>query len=69
MFTQGWDTLFVGYSAAAYFYSIEIKINSWTTEAKKMRGSMHPRCDVRELDRVLERAVFGNKDTIYDDAE
>ena len=34
--TQGWDPLFVGYSAAAYFNLSEIKISSWTTEAKKM---------------------------------
>ena len=24
-------------------------INSWKTEAKKMMGSMPPRCDVREV--------------------
>ena len=26
--THGWDPLFAGYSAAAYFHSSEIKINS-----------------------------------------
>ena len=39
-FTDGWDPLVIGYSAAVYFHTVDIKINSWTTEAKKMRGSM-----------------------------
>ena len=65
--TKGWDPLFIGYSAAAYFHSSEIEINSWSNEAKKIRGSMPPRCDVRELNKVLERAGFENKDPIYDD--
>ena len=42
-FTDGWDPLFIGYSAAVYFHTCEIKINSWTTQAKKMRGSMPPK--------------------------
>ena len=67
VFTQGWDPLFVEYSAAAYLYSKEIKINSWTTEAKKMRGSMPPMCDVRQVSKVLERAGFENKDPVCDD--
>ena len=36
-FTHSWDPLFTGYSAAIYFRTHEIKINSWTTQAKKMR--------------------------------
>ena len=36
--------LFIGYSAASYFHSSEIKINSWTTDTKKMRGSMPRKC-------------------------
>ena len=46
----------------------EFKINSWTTEAKKLRGSMPPRCDVREIKRVRERAGLENKDPVYDDS-
>ena len=42
-FTDGWDPLFVGYSAAVFFHTCDIKINSWTTQAKKMRGSMPPK--------------------------
>ena len=67
VFTHGCDHLFIGYSAAAYFHSSEIKTNSWTTEAKKMRGSMPPRCNEREVKKVLERAGFENKDPLYDD--
>ena len=37
-FTDGWDPLFIGYTAAVYFHTCDIKINSWTTQAKKMRG-------------------------------
>ena len=40
--TDGWDLLFIRYSAAVYFHTCDIKINSWTTQAKKMRGSMPP---------------------------
>ena len=39
-FTVGWDPLFIGYSAAVFFHTCDIKINSWMTYAKKMRGSM-----------------------------
>ena len=41
-FTDGCDHLFIGYSAAVYFHRCDIKINSWTTQAKKIRGSMPP---------------------------
>ena len=46
-FTDGWDPLFIGYTAAVYFHTSEAKINSWTTQAKKMRGSQPPdmRCE------------------------
>ena len=67
VFRQSWDPLFVGYSAAAYFHSSEIKLNSWTTEAKKMRCSMPRRCDVPEVNKVLERAGFENQNPIYDE--
>ena len=32
-----------------------------------MRGSMQPRCDVREVKKALEEADLENKDPIYDD--
>ena len=34
-FTDGWDSLFLGYTAMVYFHTCDIKINSWTTQAKK----------------------------------
>ena len=33
--TDGWDPLFIGYTAAVYFHTCNIKINSWTTQAKE----------------------------------
>ena len=39
-FTDGWDPLFIGYTAAVYFHTCDIMINSWTTQAMKMRVSM-----------------------------
>ena len=54
-FTDGWDPLFIGYTAAVYFHTSDIKINSWTTQAKKIRGSMPPKFEVREiLKRFIE---------------
>ena len=50
--------LFVRYSAAADFHSSEIKIKSWTTEAKKIRVLMPPSWDVRVVSKLLERAGF-----------
>ena len=38
-----------------FFHTSEIKINSWTTEAKKMRGSLPPKFEVREVLKTLER--------------
>ena len=52
-FTDGWDPLFIGYTAAVYFHPCDIKINSWTTQAKKMRGSMPPKIEVRDIKRTL----------------
>ena len=51
-FTDGWDPVFVGYTAAVYFHTCDIKINSWTTQEKKMRGSMPPKLEVREILRT-----------------
>ena len=65
-FTQGWDPLFIGYLAAVYFHMCEIKVNSLTTQAKKLRGSMPPKYEVREVIKVLEKAGFENKEPIYD---
>ena len=45
--TDGWDPLFIGYTAAVYFHTCDIKINSWTTQAKKMRGSLPPKFEIR----------------------
>ena len=47
-FTDGWDPLFIGYTALVYFHTCDIKINSLSTRAKKnrpnaseIRGSGH----------------------------
>ena len=32
-----------------------------------MRGSMPPKCDAREVKKILERSGFENKDLVYDD--
>ena len=60
-FIDGWDPLFIGYTAAVYFHTSDTKINSWTTQAKKMRGSMPPKFEVREVLRTLEWAGLENK--------
>ena len=66
-FTDGWDPLFSGCMAAVYFHTCNIKINSWTTPAKKMRGSMPPKFEVREILRTLDRASLENELPIWDD--
>ena len=66
-FTDGWDPLIIGYTAAIYFHTCDIKINSWTTQAKKMRGSMPPKFEVREVLRTLERAGLENMLPVWDD--
>ena len=66
-FTDGWDPLFIGYTAAIYFHTSDAKINSWTTQAKKMRGSMPPKFEVRDALRVLERAGLENQLPEWDD--
>ena len=43
VFKHSWDPLFIGYSAAVCFHISELKINSRTTQAKKMRSSMPPK--------------------------
>ena len=32
-----------------------------------MRGSLPPKCDVRDVNSVLEKAGFENKDPVYHD--
>ena len=66
-FIDGWDTLFIGYSAAILFSYQRCKKNSWTTQAKKMRGSMPPKFQVRDALRKLERAGLENKLPVWDD--
>ena len=66
-FTDGWDPLFIGYSAAVYFHTCGIKINSWTTQAKKMRGSMPPKFEIRDILRALEQARQENMLPVWDD--
>ena len=66
-FTDGWDPLFIGYTAAVYFHTCDIKINSWTTQAKKMRGSMPPKFEMREILRTLDRASLESGSPVWDD--
>ena len=66
-FTDGWDPLFIGYTAAVYFHTCDIKINSWTTQAKKMRGSLPPKFEIREILRKLEREGLENMLPVWDD--
>ena len=68
-FTDGWDPLFIGYTAAVYFHTCDIKINLWTTQAKKMRGSMPPKFEVREILRTLDRAGLENMLPVWDDGK
>ena len=65
--TDGWDPLFVGYTAAVYFHNCDIKINSWMTQATKMRCSMPPKFEVRDILRTLDQANLENTSPIWDD--
>ena len=65
--TDGWDPLFIGYTAAVYFHICDIEINSWTTQAKEMRGSMPAKFGEREILRKLDRASLENGLPIWDD--
>ena len=66
-FTDGWDPVFIGHTAAVYFHTCYIKINSWTTQAKKMRGSMPPKFEVRDNLRKLDQADLENMLPVWDD--
>ena len=66
-FTDGWDPLFIGYLAAVYFHTCEIKINSWTKQAKKTPCSIPPKFEVRDALRTLKEARLENKLPIFDD--
>ena len=50
-----------------YFHTSDTKINSWTTQAKKMRGSMPPKFEVRDALRTFERAGLEHKLPVWDD--
>ena len=65
--TDRWDPLFIGYTAAVYFHTCDIKINSWTTQAEKMRGSMPPKCEVRDILRTLDQADLKNTLSVWND--
>ena len=69
IFTDSWNPLFIGYLAAVYFHTCETKLNSWTMQAKKMRGSMPPKYDVWEVLKTLEKAGLESKLPIYDDGK
>ena len=66
-FTDGWNPLIIGYSAAVYFHACEIKINSWTTQANRMRGSMPPKFEVRDILRKLDQSDLENMLPVWDD--
>ena len=66
-FIDGWDPLSIGYTAAVYFHTCDIKINSWTTQAKKMRGSLPSKLEVREILRTLDRTSLESGSSIWDD--
>ena len=67
-FTEGWDPVFIGYTAAVYFHTCDIKLNSWNTQAKKMRGSMPPKFEVRDIIlRTLDQADLDNMLPVWDD--
>ena len=67
-FTIGWDPLFIGYTAAVYFHTCDIKINSWTTQVRKMRGSMPQKFEAWEILRTLDRASLESGLPIWDDS-
>ena len=66
-FTDGWDSLLIGYTAAVYFHTCDININSWTTQAKKMRGSMPLEFEVRDILRTLDQANLENMLPVWDE--
>ena len=66
-FTDDWDPLFIGYTTAVYFHTCDTKINSWTAQAKKMRGSMPPKFEVRDILRTLGQANLDNMLPVWDD--
>ena len=66
-FTDSWDPLFIGYTAAVYFHTSEAKINSWTKQAKRMRGSLPPGYEVRKVLRTLEKEGLENMLPVWDD--
>ena len=65
--TRVWDPLIFGYSPAACFDSSAIRMESWTDAARKVRRSLPMRCDVRDVNIVLQKAQFENKPSLYND--
>ena len=61
--------LFIGYTSAVYLHTCDIKINTWTTQAKKMRGSMPPKFEVRDILRTLDQANLDNMLPVWDDGK
>ena len=53
--------------SSGLFHTCDIKINSWTTQAKKLRGSMPPKFEVREILRMLDQVNLENTSPIWDD--
>ena len=66
-FMDGGDPLFFGYTAAVYFHTCDIKINSWTTQAKRMRGSLPPKFEVRDNLRTLDQARLEHMLPVWND--
>ena len=66
-FTDGWGPLFIVYTAAVYFHTSDAKISPWTTQAKKLRGSLPPKFEARDALRIFERANLENKLPVWDD--
>ena len=57
-FIDGWDPLFIGYTAVPHLFPHLLK---------QMRGSMPPKFEVREILRTLNQASLENESPIWDD--
>ena len=66
-FTDGWDPLFIGYIFAVYFHTCDIKKKSWTNQAKRMKGSLPPKFEVRDILRTLDQARLEHMLPVWDD--
>ena len=68
-FTDGWGPLFIGYTSAVYFHTCDLKINSWTTQAKRMRSSLPPKFEVRDILKTLDQARLECMLPVWDDGK